>query len=139
MAYPSNVNDPKAEAADLAASTMNEVAVAREHVTQGMLQSGQEAPLGYFPPVTSVASTRVRAFRYVPDDPSSPGNGTGTIFVQFIKGEDGGDRYAYPHVPFGTYVNFQREGVSKGKFINAALNSYPYRKAVGNDLDFFSW
>jgi len=136
MAYPSNVNDPKAEAADLAASTMNETAVAREQITQGMLQSGQEAPLGYFPPVTNVASTRVRAFRYVPDDPSSPGNGSGTIFVEFIKNRD---RYAYPHVPFGTYVNFQREGVSKGKFINAALNSYPYRKAVGNDLDFFSW
>jgi len=136
MAYPSNVNDPQEEAASLAASTMNEVAVAREQVTQGMLQSGQEAPLGYFPPITNVASTRVRSFRYVPDDPSAPDIGSGTIFVEFIKY---GSKYAYTHVPFGTYVNFQREGVSKGKFINAVLNSYPYRKATGNDLDFFSW
>lgn len=140
MAYPSNVdepvNDPQAEAANLAASTMNATSVAREQITQGMLQSGQEAPLGYFPPITNVASTRVRAFRYVPDDPSAPDLGSGTIFVEFIKY---GSRYAYPHVPFGTYINFQSEGVSKGKFINAVLNSYPYRKAAGNDDEFFSW
>ena len=128
--------DEKYWAAELAGSPMQSTALARERTTQMMLKTGQEAPLGHFPSITNVASTSVWAFRYVPDDPSSPGNGSGTIFVEFIKY---GSRYAYPHVPFGTYINFQREGVSKGKFILAVLNSYPYRKAVGADHEFFTW
>lgn len=123
-------------ASELAGSPMQSTALARERVTQMMLNTEQEAPLGYFPPITNVASTRVRSFRYVPDNPSAPDTGSGTIFVEFIKY---GSKYAYPNVPFGTYINFQREGVSKGKFINAVLNSYPYRKAVGADHEFFTW
>ena len=129
-------NDQEYWAAELAGSPVQATALARERITQMLVNSGEDPPLGYFPPQTNVASTRVKAFRYVPDDPSSPTTGSGTLFVEFFKR---GDRYAYANVPFGTYANFQKEGVSKGRFINAELDNYPYRRAVGADHEFFNW
>ena len=97
------------------------------------IERGEEAPSGYFAPQFP-ASTRVQAYRWVPDDMSTP-YGAGSICVQFIKR---GDRYVYPNVPYGTFKIFDTPGTSKGKFINDALNHSGYHKATADESLFFN-
>ena len=94
---------------------------------------GEEAPSGYFEPQFP-ASTRVQAYRWVPDDMGEP-QGIGSICVQFIKR---GDRYVYPNVPYGTYKIFSTPGTSKGKFINDALDHSGYHRATADEALFFN-
>ena len=105
----------------------------QEEDIQQALGRGEEAPSGYFEPQFP-ASTRVEAYRWVPDNMGEP-HGPGSICVKFIKR---GDRYVYPNVPYGTYKIFSTPGTSKGKFINDALNHSGYHRATAEEALFFN-
>jgi hypothetical protein len=104
----------------------------QEEDIQQALGRGEEAPSGYFEPQFP-ASTRVEAYRWVPDNMGEP-HGPGSICVKFIKR---GDRYVYPNVPYGTYKIFSTPGTSKGKFINDALNHSGYHRATDEEVGLF--
>jgi len=78
-------------------------------------------------------SSRVRAFKYIPTNPGEGkflGDYYGTIFVRFIKK---GTPWKYTAVPQTVYEQFF-SSPSKGSFINAALNQYPYSEATADEI-----
>lgn len=79
-------------------------------------------------------STRVAAFKFIAnteEDDAFLGNRYGTIFVKFIKH---GTPWKYANVPQNVYDSFF-SSKSKGKFINSALNNYPYGRVTGDEYD----
>ena len=84
------------------------------------------------------ASTRVHAYKYVPDNEDEFDSGVGNLCVKFIKQGNRRREYVYPNVPYHTYLNFHSPGTSKGKFINSTLNGIGYHEAKDKDMQYFS-
>jgi len=76
------------------------------------------------PWVETPESTRVSRFRY--DHISR------ALQVQWTNGKNPG--YIYDDVPYETYRSFAR-AISKGKYINAVLNGFPYGRASQDQMD----
>ena len=84
------------------------------------------------------ASTRVAAYKYVPDNEDEFDSGVGNLCVRFIKQGNRRREYVYPNVPYHTYLNFHSPGTSKGKFINSTLNGIGYHEAKDKDMQYFT-
>jgi len=114
------------------ASTANTFARLREREVQEAVANGGDVPAGYFSPEFP-SSTRVEAYRYVPNDyKDSSDGGLGTLFVRFIKN---GDAWAYHNIPKAVYDAFNTPGVSKGKFVNTTLNPLTNNGNRASDAD----
>ena len=84
------------------------------------------------------ASTRVDAYKYVPNNEDEFDSGLGNLCVRFIKQGNRKREYVYTNVPYHTYLNFHSPGTSKGKFINSTLNGIGYHEAKSKDMPYFS-
>ena len=94
-------------------------------------------------------SSRVSAYKFVPytseglseEDARTTGIGSimagqryGNLFVRFWKYKDsGGTPWKYMNVPQQVYEAFAASP-SKGQYINAVLNQYPYSKATSDEI-----